>query len=488
MIRPPGDISAPFFRGLLTFLPILGILGLLLLAPPDGTERALLLQFLGRFHPLAVHVPIALLVLAPFLELAARKPRFAYLLPATSFLLGVATFSAVFAALLGWSLARSGGYSGPLMTQHMWGGLFVMVAAWSCWMLRVNSASNLKRLYPATLVTAVALVSFTGYRGGQLSQGENHLTEFMPAPLASVLGVADPADAPTTSSNGGPATFYGARIQPVFAGHCITCHGRNKHKSNLRLDSYDAVMRGGKHGPVIKPGDLKTSELFHRITLSPSDDDFMPPENRRPLSLDDVKLIEQWIATGASGTLLAGAMKDAPLNATAPVAEVSFEEINPDVVAKRRAGLAPVLTQLQGRFPNIVNYESRGSTDLIVTASWMETRFGDDELAALAPLVDHIVTGDFSNTSITDKSAPIFARMKRLRSLRLIHTKISDVTLQALGSLDQLESVSIFDTSVTSAGLVSLGHLPKLQRIYVGGTKISAEMPLAPEIRNKLVF
>ena len=488
MIRSPRNINAPFFWGLVTFLPILGILGLLLLAPPDGNERAQILQFLGRFHPIAVHVPIALLLLAPLLELAARKPRFAYLLPAISFLLGVATLGAIFAALLGWSLARSGGYSGPLMTQHMWGGLVVTAAAWSCWMLRVHSATNLKRLYAATLIAALALVSFTGYRGGQLSQGENHLTEFMPAPLASVLGVADQSEAPTTSSNGGPATFYGARIQPVFAGHCVTCHGRNKHKSNLRLDSYDAVMRGGKHGPVIKPGDLKTSELFHRITLSPSDDDFMPPENRRPLSPGDVKLIEQWIAAGASGTLLAGAMKDAPSNTNAPVAEVTFEEINPDVVAKQRAGLAPVLAQLQQRFPNIVDYQSRGSADLVVTASWMETKFGDDELAALAPLVDRIVTADFSNTSITDKSAPILARMKRLQSLRLIHTKISDVTLQALGSLDQLESLSIFDTSVTSPGLASLGRLPKLRHIYVGGTKISAETPLAPEIRNKLVF
>ena len=134
----------------------------------------------------------------------------------------------------------------------------------------------------------------------------------------------------------------------------------------------------------------------------------MPPENRRPSSPTDVKLIEQWIATGASGTLLAGAMKDAPPNATAPVAEATFEEIDPGVVAKQRAGLAPVLAQLQGRFPNIVDYESRGSADLVVTVSWMESRFDDDELAALAPLADHIVTGDFSNTSITDKSAPIF--------------------------------------------------------------------------------
>ena len=59
-------------------------------------------------------------------------------------------------------------------------------------------------------------------------------------------------------------------------------------------------MRGGKHGPVIKAGNVKGSELFRRVTLPPSDDDAMPPQGKRPLSANEIKLIELWIAAGAS--------------------------------------------------------------------------------------------------------------------------------------------------------------------------------------------
>ena len=176
MIRSPRNISAPFFWA--AHISACPRYPGPLTAGSARWQRTRTNSAVSRSLSPARGAPADCIVgTSPFLELAARKPRFAYLLPATSFLLGIATFSAIFAALLGRSLARSGGYSGPLMTQHMWGGLLVTVAAWSCWMLRLNSAGNLRRLYPATLVASVALVAFTGYRGGQLSQGENHLTE-----------------------------------------------------------------------------------------------------------------------------------------------------------------------------------------------------------------------------------------------------------------------------------------------------------------------
>jgi len=59
--------------------PIFIVLVLLVLLPPDGNERAEWAQFIGRFHPLAVHFPIALVLLAPILELAGRDSRLSYL-------------------------------------------------------------------------------------------------------------------------------------------------------------------------------------------------------------------------------------------------------------------------------------------------------------------------------------------------------------------------------------------------------------------------
>jgi hypothetical protein len=78
-----GDhISRQFRLGLLTLAPILIVAILLALFPPDGNERADWAQFIGRFHPLVVHFPIALILLVPILEVAGLTSVFpTYVLP-----------------------------------------------------------------------------------------------------------------------------------------------------------------------------------------------------------------------------------------------------------------------------------------------------------------------------------------------------------------------------------------------------------------------
>jgi Planctomycete cytochrome C len=472
--------------GLLALAPILLLSTLFVFLPPDGLERATWVQFVGRFHLLTVHFPIALILIVPVLELAGRNSRFPYLRASVDFLLALAMLSSLVAASLGWCLARSGGYSGRLVTQHMWGGVSVAAACWLCWMLRgYFRGPRLDFIYTAVLLAAIGLVSWTGYRGGQLSQGENHLTEQMPATLRKLIGLSVSAEVVPRSN---PAYFYGAHVEPIFVGHCYSCHGSEKQKGRLRLDSYDALMRGGKHGPVIKAGNFKGSELFHRVTLSPSDDDAMPPQGKRPLAANEIKLLELWIAAGASATLPANAIKDAPTNEVPVVAEVTFEEIDPAAVAHLRAPLAPEVAQLKQRFPDLLDYESRGSANLVIDASPMGARFGDDDLAAMKPLSEQIVVADFSGAAITDRSAPLLAAMKHARVLRLTNTKITDATVLALGGLDRLESLDLYGTAVTPACLKAVEQLPKLRHVYVGATKIPADIPISEAMKDKLQF
>jgi len=479
-------VSGQFRLGLLTLAPILIVAVLVTLFPPDGSERTEWAQFIGRFHPLAVHFPIALILLVPILELAGLKVRFSYLRSAAGFVLGLATLSATAAALLGWCLGRTGGYSGTLVTQHMWGGISLAAVCWACWILRERSSEQrLGIFYGVALAVGVGLVAWTGYRGGQLSLGQEHLTEYMPDGLRHALRL--PSGSASVAA-AGANTFYGARVEPIFAARCVTCHGPSKHKANLRLDTYRAVMRGGKTGPVIQAGNVQGSDLFRRITLPPGHDDFMPKEGKRPLSADQVKLIELWIGAGASGTLPVNAIKDAAGSASASVAEVTFEEIDAAAVTKQRAGIASSVTQLQKQYPNILEYESRGSANLILNASILGPKFGDHDLEALAPLAEHITVADFSSTAITDRSATAIAAMKRLRVLRLMHSGITDNTVQGLGALDQLESLNVFDTPVTPAALPAIARLPKLGHFYAGQTAIPNGVVVPQALTGKIVF
>src|SRR5215469_4705083 len=132
----PGGILSRFRLGFVMLAPILVVTTLVGFLPPDGSERADWAQFIGRFHPLLVHFPIALFLLVPILEIAGRSARFAYLHLSVSFVLVLATIGATTAALLGWCMGRSGGYSGSLITQHMWGGIVLSIVCWACWLLR----------------------------------------------------------------------------------------------------------------------------------------------------------------------------------------------------------------------------------------------------------------------------------------------------------------------------------------------------------------
>lgn len=452
---------------------------LLILLPPDGTQRAAWAQFIGRFHPLAVHLPIALILLVPLLELAGRKPHLSHLQLSVPFVLALALATAIAAAFLGWCLARSEGFSGKVVTQHMWGAAVMLVLCAICWIARADD-SRWRSLYPIALAATVVAVAFTGYRGGQLSFGEDHLTKLLP-----VLFGANSDEAEPGASD--PNTFYGARIQPIFTAQCLTCHSAAKRKGGLQLTSYSALMRGGKHGTVVKTGDASGSALFHRITLPASDDNFMP-KGKSALSADQIKLIELWIAAGASGTATADSIAGAPASpASTAATEITFPEVNPEEIAKKRAAIAPAVAQVQRQFPNVLEYESRNSADLVLDASVLGEKFGDGELAAFAPLEPNIVIADLSRTSVTDKSRTIIAGMKRLRVLRLVHTKVGDETLEAIAGLDQLESLSVFDTRTTSKVLPTIAAMKHLRYFYAGQTGISsASVPAA--LKDKVVF
>ena len=478
-----GGIVNRFRIEFAILLPILAVAALVAFLPPDGKERAEWVQFIGRFHPLLIHFPIALFLLVAMLEIVGRNARFTYLRLSVNFVLTLATLAATMAAVLGWCLARSGGYSGRLINQHMWGGVFLALICWLCWLLRTR-LRDFNLAYTVALALGVGLVAWTGYRGGQLSLGPKHLTEHMPSGLRSLLGVGGNIEAAGPPAD--PNTFYGARIQPIFVSRCINCHGEDKQKGKLRLDSYRGLMRGGKNGPAIQAGNAQASDLFHRISLPASHDDFMP-KGKSPLSPDQVKAIELWIGAGASDTLAVDAIRNAPSGSAAPP-EVTFADIDPTAVVKMRSSIASAIFELQKQFPNILDYDSRGSADLRLNASLLGSKFDDRDLGAFAPIATHIVIADLSRTAVTDHSATAIAAMKRLRVLRIMDTRLSDTTLLRFEALNQLESLDVYGTPITPAVLPTIAKLPKLSHFYAGQTGIQPGKSIPQVLASKIVF
>jgi len=88
-------------------------------------------------------------------------------------------------------------------------------------------------------------------------------------------------------------------IQPILQQTCVKCHGPEKQKGKLRLDSKEATFKGGSNGEVIVTGQADKSDLYRRVILPKGHDDIMPSEGE-PLSKAQTDLLRDWINQGAA--------------------------------------------------------------------------------------------------------------------------------------------------------------------------------------------
>jgi uncharacterized membrane protein len=458
---------------------VLILLFAVLKAPPDGAERGELSQFVGRFHPLAVHLPIALVLLVVVLECAGVFRAGKHLQTSAGFVLALAAASALVAAFLGWMLGRSGGYEGALVTRHMWGGISLAAALVLCCGIRRWNG----KLYGIALFATVCLMAWTSDQGGKLTHGEGFLTEHMPAKLRALLGVAPPAkrhlnpnSAVSSASNLSAASlsapaqasvaFFASRVAPIFDDKCVQCHGPEKKKGKLRLDTFDYVMRGSKDGAVVKPGDARNSELYRRVTLPRDNKDAMPAEGKPGLTASELKVIEFWIVSGAAESLATERVSAAP---PPPPAKPILPPLAGDY-RPRLSQIAGLETQLGVR---LIPRSQNPRDGLILRTVSAPERCNDAVLTALKPIADLIVDAELARTKITDQGVKMLGGFANLHSLDLSHTAVTSRGLASLTNLSKLESLNLTATDVDDEGVLPFRRKPRLRHLYLFATKCS---------------
>jgi hypothetical protein len=112
---------------------------------------------------------------------------------------------------------------------------------------------------------------------------------------------ADLSKLPPTSTQ--RDVTYAQDIKPILDKTCIRCHGGEKPKAKLRLDSLEGVLKGSHDGKVVEPGNIAGSRLLLAAGHVGKPDDYMPPVKNRlgilPLTPEQVGLIRAWIEQGA---------------------------------------------------------------------------------------------------------------------------------------------------------------------------------------------
>lgn len=89
---------------------------------------------------------------------------------------------------------------------------------------------------------------------------------------------------------------YDEHIKPILRQHCLKCHGNDKQKADLNLQSYETTMTGGSGGQAVVPGRASQS-LLYEIIVDPDDDIRMPP-NKPMIPKQQIDLIQKWIDSG----------------------------------------------------------------------------------------------------------------------------------------------------------------------------------------------
>lgn len=98
------------------------------------------------------------------------------------------------------------------------------------------------------------------------------------------------------ASASGSDSFVAARS--VLEGKCLSCHNPEKTKGDLLLVSREDFLAGGDSGPAIDLDHMEKSELLARVKLDEDDDDIMPPKGK-PLTPDEIAILERWLTEGA---------------------------------------------------------------------------------------------------------------------------------------------------------------------------------------------
>ena len=431
-----------------------------------------MLEFIGRFHPVLVHLPIGILLIACVFLLLSRSPRFANLYPSVSLMLFLGMLAAIASCITGYFLSGSGDYEGKLVNNHQWMG--IGVAGLSLLLYIVNYSTKFdSRVSAMMALLLILLTAITGHLGGSLTHGSDFLT----APLEGQPGKKGAAIPPIPNIQ--EAFVYRDAIQPLLKNRCYSCHSSEKQKGKLRLDLEEYILKGGEGRNTVIKGKADQSELIMRILLPESDEDHMPPKEKTQLSQNEIALLHWWINNGAEfnkrvkdiqqpdhvkpvlASLEKGTTGDAE-NEVADVPEKNVKAAGETHIRRlRNAGvmIVPVSQNSNYLTANFINALS----------------LADTVMDALSSVKNQLIWLKLEHGSVNDAKLKAIKGCRNLTRLSLNNTRITDQGLENLSNMDELQSLSLVGTEISAKGIARLSKLKNLKHLYLYKTGVQRQ-------------
>lgn len=423
-------------------------------------------DFVGRLHPLLVHLPIGILLLAVLFTFLSKSNNAYNFDKAIEYALLTGAIAALFSCITGYLLSLSGDYESHLISYHQYVGIVTMLLAFAAYVL--VKKGKVKFIKWVMLLMAV-LITITGHLGGTLTHGVGYLTAGFKSNQKGTLIKPIP--------NIQQAQVYTDVVQPILESNCYNCHASSKQKGKLRLDEPAFILKGGEDGKAIVPGKLQESELINRISLPLNHDDHMPPASKPQLTTVQSDILKWWVEQGAPFDkkiqLLSQPEKIKQhllaLQNGKPSGVTPVETYMPSDGIEPVAGA--VIQELHNR--NIaVTTVSQSSNYLTASFAAIDS-ITDQDMALLKKISRQLIWLKMGNTTISQQQAAMLGELTSLTRLSIENTNLTDEKLLQLNSLTQLKYLNISNTKVTENGILKLSGLKKLNQLFIYGIPVS---------------
>lgn len=434
---------------LLLFLALLG----------SNMEVPAFLQVMGRMHPLVLHFPIVLMLLAGVWETMIQTKNQPVLQNIGDGLLLASAVSAATSALMGLFLSKEGGYADDTLFWHQWSGVAVSGIAWIWYTYRGFLRATKKVVWLMAASGFFALV-LAGHKGATLTHGENYL--FAPV-------VPETQSAPVALEN---ALVFEHVVRPIVKEKCMGCHNANKMKGELNMETEASLLKGGKNGMLWDSTAKDLGLLLQRIHLPMEAKEHMPPKGKPQLTREEIDILYHWIKNGSD---FSQKIVDLPEGDTLRLlamagfrATASVEPTYPFDAAD-----AAILQKLNNDF-RVVAPLALNSPALSVDFYGIAA-FNSAWIKELEVVKEQVVSLNLNKMPLKDEDLKSVALFSNLRQLNLAFTHIAGATLGELKPLKSLQSLSLSGTSVKAGDLTVLGDLPELSVVYLWNTAVSEQ-------------
>ncbi len=402
------------------------------------------IQSIGRLHPLLLHFPIVLLLLALLLGLfptTTSKDSFhPFLITAKNDLLLLGAITAGVTVIMGVFLSSEEGYSGEVLFWHKWSGagaFFIVSLVYLFHRFSWFQGIISKVLMVFSGITIIA----AGHYGSILTHGDNFIWEpLMAADGAPKVALED-------------ALVYQDIIQPILDQKCVGCHNEDKLKGELMLTDMNAILKGGKSGKLFVAGNPEISLILERIHLPLEEKKHMPPSGKVQLTKEEEKVLAAWIKANADFKL-----KVVDLSEKDTLRMLATLFLTPEASAEEpldfRAADPDVILKLNNDYRTVAEF-ARNSPALSVNI-YNKNQYTAAQLSELEPINKQIIALNLNKLPVKDADLDIIAKFENLRKLDLNFTDITASGLSKIQKLPHLKEITLSGTKMEMAALLKV--------------------------------